>query len=81
MGISFWMLILGHASLDIALHNIQAFVGAIEELIFRSILLTRLEKVLEPGAALLISAILFGIMHSAMGASMRSCSPGFSALL
>ncbi|MCE8426171.1 MAG: CPBP family intramembrane metalloprotease [Candidatus Methanoperedens sp.] len=43
------------------------FVGAIEELIFRSILLTRLEKVLEPRTALLISAILFGIMHSGYG--------------
>lgn len=43
------------------------FVGAIEELIFRSILLTRLEKVFEPGTALLISAFLFGIMHSGYG--------------
>lgn len=43
------------------------FVGAIEELIFRSILLTRFEKVLEPGTALLISGILFGVMHSGYG--------------
>ncbi len=43
------------------------FVGAIEELIFRSILLTRLEKVLNPANALLLSGILFGIMHSGYG--------------
>ena len=59
---------------DIGLSNIILiamvmfiFIGAIEELIFRSILLTRFEKVLEPGTALLISGILFGIMHSGYG--------------
>ena len=43
------------------------FVATIEELIFRSILLTRLEKVLDPGIALILSSILFGIMHSGYG--------------
>jgi len=43
------------------------FIGAIEELIFRSILLTRLEKVFDPGIALILSSILFGIMHSGYG--------------
>jgi membrane protease YdiL (CAAX protease family) len=43
------------------------FVGAIEELIFRSILLTRLEKVFDPITALLLSGTLFGIMHSGYG--------------
>jgi len=43
------------------------FVATIEELIFRSILLTRLEKVLDPGIALILSGILFGIMHSGYG--------------
>jgi len=43
------------------------FVATIEELIFRSILLTRLEKVFDPGIALILSGILFGIMHSGYG--------------
>lgn len=43
------------------------FVAAIEELIFRSILLTRLEKVLGPNYGLLMSGILFGIMHAGYG--------------
>jgi membrane protease YdiL (CAAX protease family) len=43
------------------------FVGAIEELIFRSMLLTRLEKVFDPITALLLSGTLFGIMHSGYG--------------
>jgi membrane protease YdiL (CAAX protease family) len=43
------------------------FVGAIEELIFRSILLTRLELVFDPITALLLSGTLFGIMHSGYG--------------
>ncbi|MCX9084241.1 MAG: CPBP family intramembrane metalloprotease [Candidatus Methanoperedens sp.] len=43
------------------------FVGAVEELIFRSILQTRLEKVLGLKPAILLSGILFGIMHSNYG--------------
>lgn len=43
------------------------FVGLIEELIFRSILQTRLEKILTFPEALLITGILFGLMHSGYG--------------
>lgn len=43
------------------------FVGAVEELIFRSILQTRLEKVLGLNYGVLLSGILFGIMHSSYG--------------
>lgn len=43
------------------------FVGAVEELIFRSILQTRLEKALGLKYGLLLSGILFGIMHAGYG--------------
>jgi len=43
------------------------FVAAVEELIFRSILQTRLEDVLGLKSSILLSGILFGIMHSAYG--------------
>lgn len=43
------------------------FVGLIEELIFRSILQTRLEKALSIGESLLITTLLFGLMHSGYG--------------
>lgn len=42
------------------------FIGAAEELIFRSILQTRLEKVFG-SKSLLLSGALFGIMHSGYG--------------
>ncbi len=43
------------------------FVGAVEELIFRSILITRFEKVFGSIKALLLSSALFGIMHAGYG--------------
>jgi membrane protease YdiL (CAAX protease family) len=43
------------------------FVGAVEELIFRSILQTRLENVIGLKYGLLVSAILFGVMHAGYG--------------
>ena len=43
------------------------FVGLIEELIFRSILQTRLEQALSVSEALLITSLLFGLMHSGYG--------------
>jgi membrane protease YdiL (CAAX protease family) len=43
------------------------FVGAVEELIFRSILLTRLEKMFGMFKSLFVSSLLFGIMHSGYG--------------
>jgi membrane protease YdiL (CAAX protease family) len=44
-----------------------AFVAAVEELIFRSILQTRLEKALGLKSGILLSGALFGIMHSSYG--------------
>ncbi len=43
------------------------FVGVVEELIFRSILQTRLEKVLGLKHGLFLSGVIFGIMHSGYG--------------
>jgi len=43
------------------------FVGAIEELIFRSIIQTRFEKVLGLKYGVLVSGSMFGIMHSVFG--------------
>jgi membrane protease YdiL (CAAX protease family) len=43
------------------------FVGLIEELIFRSILQTRLEHALSIIESLLITSLLFGLMHSGYG--------------
>jgi membrane protease YdiL (CAAX protease family) len=42
-------------------------VGLIEELIFRSILQTRLEEFLGPVWGIFLSSLLFGIMHSTYG--------------
>jgi membrane protease YdiL (CAAX protease family) len=43
------------------------FVGAVEELIFRSILQTRLENALGLKSGVFLSGALFGIMHSSYG--------------
>jgi membrane protease YdiL (CAAX protease family) len=43
------------------------FVGLVEEVIFRSILQTRLEQALSVQEALLITSLLFGLMHSGYG--------------
>ncbi|MFH1319386.1 MAG: CPBP family intramembrane glutamic endopeptidase [Bacteroidota bacterium] len=43
------------------------FVGGVEELIFRSILQTRLENVFGLNNGIYISGLLFGIMHSVYG--------------
>ena len=43
------------------------FVGGVEELIFRSILQTRLEKVFGITNSIFLSGLLFGIMHSVYG--------------
>ena len=43
------------------------FVAGVEELIFRSILQTRLEKVAGLKYAVLLSGIMFGIMHAGYG--------------
>lgn len=43
------------------------FIAAVEELIFRSILQTRLESVFGPDKGLLLASVLFGIMHAGYG--------------
>jgi|GEM_PF-1394334 len=43
------------------------FVGLIEEIIFRSILMTRFEEAIGIWQGLILSSILFGIMHSGYG--------------
>jgi uncharacterized protein len=43
------------------------FVGLVEELIFRSLLQTRLEQALSMPEAILITSFLFGLMHSGYG--------------
>ncbi|MEA1984318.1 MAG: type II CAAX endopeptidase family protein [Euryarchaeota archaeon] len=43
------------------------FVGLVEELIFRSVLQTRLESVLGEWGGLIVASVLFGLMHSGYG--------------
>jgi membrane protease YdiL (CAAX protease family) len=43
------------------------FVGLIEELIFRSLLQTKLDQALSISESLLITSLLFGFMHSGYG--------------
>lgn len=56
------------------------FVGLIEELIFRSILQTKLEKALSIGESLLITTLLFGLMHSGYGTFYEILYTGFIGL-
>ncbi|AKB23290.1 CPBP family intramembrane glutamic endopeptidase [Methanosarcina sp. WH1] len=53
------------------------FVGLVEELIFRSVLQTRLEDALSVREALLISSLLFGLMHSGYGTYQEILYTGF----
>ena len=53
------------------------FVGLVEELIFRSILQTRLEKALNVREALIITSLLFGLMHSGYGTFYEIFYTGF----
>jgi Predicted metal-dependent membrane protease len=57
------------------------FVGLIEELIFRSILQTRLEKALSVDDSLLITTLLFGLMHSGYGTFYEILYTGFVGLI
>ena len=57
------------------------FVGLIEELIFRSILQTRLEQALSMPEALLITSFLFGLMHSGYGTYYEMLYTGFVGLV
>lgn len=53
------------------------FIGAVEELIFRSILQTRFEKVLGLKYGVFISGSLFGIMHASYGMISEILFAGF----
>jgi len=57
------------------------FVGLVEELIFRSILQTRLEDALGVKEAVLIAGLLFGLMHSGYGTFHEVLYTGFVGLL
>jgi membrane protease YdiL (CAAX protease family) len=57
------------------------FVGLIEELIFRSILQSRLEKALSVWEALLITSLMFGLMHSGYGTFQEILYTGFVGLI
>jgi CAAX protease family protein len=57
------------------------FVGLVEEVIFRSILQTRLEQALSIQEALLITSFLFGLMHSGYGTFNEILYTGFVGLI
>lgn len=57
------------------------FVGLIEELIFRSILQTRLAQALSIGESLLITSLLFGLMHSGYGTCYEILYTSFVSFL
>lgn len=56
-------------------------VGLVEEVIFRSILQTRLEQALSMQEALLITSLLFGLMHSGYGTLNEILYTGFVGLI
>ncbi|MDY6864846.1 MAG: CPBP family intramembrane glutamic endopeptidase [Halobacteriota archaeon] len=55
------------ANITVLIIIMFVFVGAIEELIFRSILQTRLEGATDGRMGLIITSFIFGIMHSGYG--------------
>src|SRR5664280_2062206 len=57
------------------------FVGLVEELIFRSILQARLEQALTVPEALIITSLLFGLMHSGYGTFNEILYTGFIGLI
>jgi membrane protease YdiL (CAAX protease family) len=57
------------------------FVGLVEEIIFRSILQTRIEQALSIQEALLITSFLFGLMHSGYGTFNEILYTGFVGLI
>ena len=57
------------------------FVGLVEELIFRSLLQSRLEQALSMPEALLITSFLFGLMHSGYGTYYEMLYTGFVGLI
>lgn len=72
--LEFWILHPTPLIMNLKLQNLLlismvmfVFVAAVEELIFRSILITRLERVSGSIISLLLSSLLFGIMHAGYG--------------
>lgn len=57
------------------------FVGLVEELIFRSILQARLEQALSVPESLIITSLLFGLMHSGYGTFNEMLYTGFVGLI
>lgn len=57
------------------------FVGFIEELIFRSLVQTRLESNFGPVLSLLVTSLLFGMMHSGYGSIYELMFTGFAGLI
>ncbi len=57
------------------------FVSLVEELIFRSILQTRFEKVMDARAALIVTSLLFGLMHSGYGTFYEIFYAGFAGFI
>lgn len=57
------------------------FVGLVEELIFRSLLQSRLEEALSVWEALLITSFMFGLMHSGYGTIHEILYTGFVGLI
>jgi membrane protease YdiL (CAAX protease family) len=57
------------------------FVGTVEELIFRSILQTRLENALGTKTGLILASALFGIMHSGYSSFYELLFAGFAGLV
>jgi len=58
------ILVLTPSNLALVTLVMTFFVSLVEELIFRSILLTRLEQLLGTPGAILVSGLLFAVMHS-----------------
>ncbi|MEA3281721.1 MAG: CPBP family intramembrane glutamic endopeptidase [Euryarchaeota archaeon] len=58
---------LGIADMLVLVIIMFVFVGLVEELVFRSLLQTKLQQSIGVGSGLLVASALFGIMHSGYG--------------
>ncbi|KKG09429.1 CPBP family intramembrane glutamic endopeptidase [Methanosarcina sp. 2.H.A.1B.4] len=57
------------------------FVGLVEEVIFRSVLQTRLNKIFGAWGGILLSSMLFGVMHSGYGTSYEVLYTSFVGVI
>jgi membrane protease YdiL (CAAX protease family) len=57
------------------------FVGLIEELVFRSILQTKLEEMIGKYQGLILATILFAVMHSGYGTPYEIAFSGFAGFV